>query len=368
MAIAAWGDPADRATWSGTPKSLMEAVAAQGVGVIPIDCRPPKPVLAIGKALHTLEGYRGEWRRGRIVVRATGARVDHAVRMSGAGMVLYVGSSLGLSRGNPRESVARFALIDATWAQRASAVPDLSPDRSTVLAAIAADERRTFRNATHLFTLSRATADDVLRQYDIDPGRVTVTGTGTGPIRPYMGPKDYSNGRILFVAQQRANEKGARLLLDAFELVRAASPNASLTIVGGSFSTDGIRSLPIGVRVLPRVSLSELQALYEEAALFAMPALFEPWGLVYLEALLCRTPVLGLRRCALPEITGNGRYGFLVGEPEAAAIAGEILRAISRPDLLASMGAEGQRHVAERFTWSSTANRILSVVTEYLAS
>jgi glycosyltransferase involved in cell wall biosynthesis len=367
MAIASWGDPDDRATWSGTSKSLMDAIVERGITVVRVDSRPPKPVLAIGKALHTLGGYGGEWRRGPFVVGATRRTVDGAVRRSGAKTVLYLGSSLGLPRRRSLDPVARFVLVDATWVTRASAVPDLSPRRTGVLAAIAAGEQRALQNATHVFTLSHATADDIVRQYHIDPGKVTVTGSGTGPIQPYFGAKDYSSGRILFVAQQRADEKGVRLLLEAFELVRAASPTASLTIVGGGFRTDEARSFPDRVRVLPHVNLSELQALFEEAALFAMPALYEPWGLVYLEALLCRTPVLGLRRRALPEITENGRFGFLIDEPDREAVAAGILRAISCPNLLASMGSEGQRHVAEQFTWSSTANRILSVAANYMA-
>jgi hypothetical protein len=99
MAVATWGDPTDRGRRSATATSLMEAIEAQGVGVIPVDSRPDEAVLAIGNALYSAGAYGSEWWRGRLVVRATQRVVDDAIRPKGAHTVLYVGSSLGLPRG-----------------------------------------------------------------------------------------------------------------------------------------------------------------------------------------------------------------------------------------------------------------------------
>ena len=56
-------------------------------------------------------------------------------------------------------------------------------------------------------------------------------------------------------------------------------------------------------------------SLFQECALYAMPALLEPNGITYLEALANKMPILGLNRFAFPEFSGYGKFGFIVDEP-----------------------------------------------------
>jgi glycosyltransferase involved in cell wall biosynthesis len=291
--------------------------------------------------------------------------VRRALGHDGVGAILYVGGVgiLGVPTKHP-SPIPRFAVCDSIWQSRPHDHPLPQGVAPSVARAIARREVESLHDVSHVFCTSRAAADDVLGT-GVDTERVTVIGTGTGPIRPYEGPKNYTSGRILFVAQQRAEEKGLSVLLRAFEFVRSANPSATLTVVGGSAKLDPER-LPQGVAVLPRVDLATLQSLFEQATLFAMPALFEPWGLVYLESLLCRTPVLGLRRMGYPEIAGGGRYGFIVDRPDPRLVADGILSAFSNPARLATMGKEGQAKVLARFTWAATAERIHSVLERYV--
>ena len=78
------------------------------------------------------------------------------------------------------------------------------------------------------------------------------------------------------------------------------------------------------------------------------------------EALASRTPVLGLNRNGLPEITCYGRYGFLVDRPDPQAVAASLVEAMSDMDRLAWMGTEGQRHVLRHYSWDTVAERILA--------
>ena len=94
------------------------------------------------------------------------------------------------------------------------------------------------------------------------------------------------------------------------------------------------------------------------ASLLVEPMINDPWGQVYLEALLSRTPPIGLDRNGLPEIIGGGKYGFLVREASAAALAETILDASSDPDRLAAMAEAGQRHALSTYSWERTAERI----------
>ena len=77
-----------------------------------------------------------------------------------------------------------------------------------------------------------------------------------------------------------------------------------------------------------------------------------------LEAMVSRTPVMGLNRNGLPEIVDGGRHGFLVDRAEPAALAKAMLCALSDPDRLARMAAAAQRHALENYSWNRVAERI----------
>jgi glycosyltransferase involved in cell wall biosynthesis len=218
-------------------------------------------------------------------------------------------------------------------------------------------ERRSFHSAEHLFAISEYVREDLVGHYGITPDRVTVVGTGRGKITPYFGSKKYKDGTILFVAKERFEEKGGKLLLDAFQKLTTVYPNVKLVMV----CEPKYQALVESVRnAVFKTSLpwEELESLFHQAALFAMPALHEPWGLVYLEALASRCVVLGLDRNALGEITGGGKYGFLVRHATPAAIAAALTLALSDAEKLRSMAAAGQEHCLSKYSWARTASLI----------
>ncbi len=95
------------------------------------------------------------------------------------------------------------------------------------------------------------------------------------------------------------------------------------------------------------------------AALYAGPAERGSWGLIYLESLMCETPVLGLDRGAMRELTDEGRVGLFVEEASGAAVGRAIVDAMSDPERLAEMGRTGRRFVEGRFTRDRVAETIL---------
>jgi glycosyltransferase involved in cell wall biosynthesis len=124
-----------------------------------------------------------------------------------------------------------------------------------------------------------------------------------------------------------------------------------------------VESVP-GVTFKTALPWKELETLFNEVSLFAMPALYEPWGLVYIEALACRTPVLGMNRNALPELTQNGECGFLLNEATPSCVAAKLLEAYSDIPRLATMGYRGQQYVRDRYSWDMTAARIVDALGE----
>jgi glycosyltransferase involved in cell wall biosynthesis len=181
-----------------------------------------------------------------------------------------------------------------------------------------------------------------------------------GSIEPYDGPKDYAAARLLFVAKHYFEAKGGRLVLEAFRLIARHHPGARLTVVGSERPRWLADPLP-NVEFLPYVPWPELERLFREATLLVQPMLNDPWGQVYLEALVSRTPVVGLNRNGLPEIVDYGRHGFLVDEARATDLAAALIDALTHPDRLMAMGLTGQRHVLERYSWDRVARRIAGI-------
>lgn len=218
-------------------------------------------------------------------------------------------------------------------------------------------DRRTYRQMTHIFAIGQHVRDDLIGHYGIDPNRVTAVGTGRGSIEPYRGPKSYGDGPILFVAKLRAEEKGVDLLAQAFSLALARNPALKLLLIGREDFQRYTRIPNVTAKAF--VSQAELQQAFEQAALFAMPARYEPWGLVYLEALACRTPILAMARNAGPEFCDGGRCGFLLDQEDPQALANLLLAAFDNPARLEAMGQHGQRMALERYRWDVTMDRII---------
>jgi glycosyltransferase involved in cell wall biosynthesis len=221
--------------------------------------------------------------------------------------------------------------------------------------------RDAYHQMDHLFPLSEYTRDRLVGRYGVPPERVTVIGSGRGVVEPYHGPKDYGNKTILYAVKAPFADKGGPLLLEAFKLARQRDPALKLWLVGAQGLDERERYTP-GVTVYGFLPLGQLQDLFNRAALFAMPAPNEPWGLVFLEALSCKTPFVALNRRAVPELSGRGRYGFPVDEATPVAVANALLNATSDPECLRRMGEEGQAYCLSRYSWELAIDRILEQV------
>jgi len=151
--------------------------------------------------------------------------------------------------------------------------------------------------------------------------------------------------------------KGGLLLLSAFDEAYRQRPDLRLTIVGDERSRSFVGDRP-GVTLHAHLPWEKLQQLYRESTLLVQPMLNDPWGQVYLEAMVSRTPVMGLNRNGLPELVDGGRHGFLVDRADPSALAEAIVSAVSDPKRLESMAAAAQRHVLHNYSWGRVAERI----------
>ncbi|MDE1145957.1 MAG: glycosyltransferase family 4 protein [Azospirillaceae bacterium] len=367
-----FGDPSHPRTWSGAPRNLGVALQKLGVtveGFHPHLSTPWKVGLA---ARHVMAGY-GRLMTAEQLYRAAPARRHLARQLAaeaakrGTRHIIHTGA-LDLpvveaeATADPMfdraSRVHHYLYCDHTWALAAEHRPDIAGYSPRALAAYEDLERSALNSVDHIFTFGRFVRDHIVDHYGVPAARVTAVGSGMGDIKPYMGPKDYVQPNLLFVCKHLFREKGGELVIEAFQQAVGRRPDLTLTIVADASVRDRVPQHP-NIDFRSSLPWAELQELYRRASLLVQPMLNDPWGQVYLEGLISRTPVLGLARNGLPEITGDGRYGFLAPQADPLVLADLIIQAVSDPQRLAVMGARGQSHVMETYTWDRVARAVL---------
>jgi glycosyltransferase involved in cell wall biosynthesis len=124
-------------------------------------------------------------------------------------------------------------------------------------------------------------------------------------------------------------------------------------VEGGSF-TDELKTLAHGLGIAsdviftgPRPDVARVMAACD---LFTMPSFEEPFGLVFLEAMAMKKPVIALDNGGTPEVVEHGRSGLLSSPQDIPGLAQNILTLLKDPELRAKMGEYGRTQVSERFS------------------
>jgi glycosyltransferase involved in cell wall biosynthesis len=360
-----FGPPRDAATWSGAPNNLAVALEKLGVDVVGVHPRVTKARKLMFAGQYVMSGYG--WLDGtEALLRSPAVRdfcartVSTQARALGARHVLHTGT-LDLPETDLQRGIRHYLYCDQTWNLSLQYRPDRARYSEVAVQRFEELERRAYDQMQHIFTFGDYVRKNLIEHYGVVPERVTAVGSGTGRIEPYEGEKNYAEGCLLFVAKHLFAAKGGFLVLEAMKLIAARRPGLKLVIVGDDKYREFIGAQP-NVEIRGRLTWDELQNLYRSARLLVQPMINDPWGQVYLEALLSRTPVVGLNRNGLPEITQWGRHGFFVDQAEPWALAAAVLEAVENPTRLARMGASGQRYVLENHGWDRVARRVHDVI------
>ena len=101
----------------------------------------------------------------------------------------------------------------------------------------------------------------------------------------------------------------------------------------------------------------EVIQLLTHATVFACPSLYEPLGIVNLEAMACGTAVVGSRVGGIPEVVSDGETGLLVPPDDPAALAGALNALVADPGRAAAMGQRGRQRAVAEFSWAASPRR-----------
>ncbi|WP_344249536.1 glycogen synthase [Isoptericola hypogeus] len=278
-------------------------------------------------------------------------------------------------------------------------------------------ERTAYHGAAGVIAVSAGMRADILRVYpELDPARVHVVHNGidlAGWQRPPAGDAaaervvrelgiDPERPAVVFVGRI-TRQKGLPYLLRAaarlpreVQLVLCAGAPDTPEILaevralvddlrrarGGSSGPSG-SSEEAGVvwieQMLPR---PDLVAVLAACTVFVCPSVYEPLGIVNLEAMAVGLPVVGTATGGIPEVVDDGVTGALVPieqaddgtgtpvDPErfVADLAAALTAAVEDPARAAVMGAAGRRRAEEHFAWSAIAERTMDVYRAVLAA
>ncbi|HXR37488.1 MAG TPA: glycogen synthase [Terracidiphilus sp.] len=253
-------------------------------------------------------------------------------------------------------------------------------------------EHTAIHDADAIIAVSQGTKADILRAYpDVDPRRIHViyngidlneyqktTGTqalidyGVDPAVPY----------VLFVGRI-TRQKGVTHLVDAINFL---PPETQVVLCAGAPDTPEIAAElrakvdearqhhPRIVWIEKMVTKQEAIQLYSNCRVFCCPSVYEPFGIINLEAMACRAPVVASATGGIKEVVVDGQTGYLVPfdqdpvtsfprDPTAFArdLASRINELLQNPEACSAFGDAGRRRVEEVFSWTAIAHQTIDL-------
>lgn len=247
-------------------------------------------------------------------------------------------------------------------------------------------ERTAIETADAVIAVSGAMREDILTCYPtLDPDKVHIVHNGidTTLYRPDSGTDvldrlglDRKRPYVLFVGRI-TRQKGVPHLLRA---VRGIDPAAQVVLCAGAPDTpeidrefrelyqelsrvrEGVHWIP---QMLPR---PEVIQLLTHAAAFACPSVYEPLGIVNLEAMACGTPVVASQVGGIPEVVDDGKTGLLVAVDDdfEAGLTRALDQVIGDPEAARRMGEAGRERAVGEFGWDAVARRTVRLYKDTL--
>jgi len=203
-------------------------------------------------------------------------------------------------------------------------------------------------------------------EYAPDPATEVLDKHGIDPSRPY----------VIFVGRI-TRQKGLPVLLRA---ASALEPEAQLVLCAGAPDTPellaevtalvaGLQASRSGVIWIPdMLPKPEIIQLLTHALVFVCPSVYEPLGIVNLEAMACGTAVVGSRVGGIPEVVDAGVTGLLVPPDDPASLGDALNALIHDPVRAAAMGLAGRERAVAEFSWDTVAAQTVALYGELTAA
>jgi glycosyltransferase involved in cell wall biosynthesis len=173
-------------------------------------------------------------------------------------------------------------------------------------------------------------------------------------------------GDIVILSVQRlVQRKGLEYLIYAIPTVVKENPHVKFVIIGEGPEKVKLKELAKTLKVSERiiflgfVSSDDLPRYYSACDIFALPSLYEQFGLVLAEAMACGKPVVSTEVGAIPEVVENGKTGLLVEPKNPTQFAEALLKLANDKNLRKKMGGAGRKKAEKEYDWNIIARKYL---------
>ncbi len=233
-------------------------------------------------------------------------------------------------------------------------------------------ERQGVESSDAVIAVSQGMRDDVIAHYRVDPDRVVVIHNGidlagyrrvddTSALRAHGIEEPY----VLFVGRI-SRQKGIMHLLEAAEslpdgvtvVLCAGSPDTPEVEAEMRAKVNQMRNVVWINKMLPK---DQVIQLYSHAAVFACPSVYEPFGIINLEAMACETAVVATKVGGIPEVVEDGRTGILVEPANPRQLLDAIVALLNSPETAMKMGLAGRARVEKHFSWDAIARQTMGL-------
>lgn len=359
-------EPFDPRTWSGSSRFFFESLHRQGVLHGAVSAQPLKLTQLFYKGLsfhpelmkwkfkyHLNTGYYNQ------MTQAAKRRLS-LIDQSQFDTIVQIGALFDMT-GIKGKSVVSYH--DGNLASLISSPYGYPQIKQSYIQRTMQYERDLYSRIDLIFTMSKWLADTFYQDFGIQADKVFPIGAGINLARVRdIENKSYEAPRLLFVGKD-FKRKGGDVLLEAFQIVRKEVNDVELTIIGPA-----LESVPDGVRCKGFISkltddgLNTLLDEYERASIFVLPSLYEPFGVVFLEAMAHHLPCIGSNICAMPEIIHHNKTGYVVPPKDPKTLAKHLIQLLKSPDRCREFGNAGYLHYAQNYTWETVVSRMRSII------
>ena len=216
--------------------------------------------------------------------------------------------------------------------------------------------------------VSKSTQEELEQTFEIEPDQIVTipNGVDTMTFKPLNADdvrKKYKldNRFVVLFVGRNDPQKGVRYLVEAVQKLRKDIPEITLVMVGQPDVYHDTHILCI-----PHAGKDELIKLYSLSDVFVLPSIYEPFGIVLLEAMACGTACIGTRVGGIPEVIKDRSTGYLVEPESCLGIADAIASLYHDPEKRKIMGKKGRERVKSLFDWSNIAKRTGEVYRQVL--
>jgi glycosyltransferase involved in cell wall biosynthesis len=216
-------------------------------------------------------------------------------------------------------------------------------------------EKSVYQNATLNFTMSSNISQSIIKDYACSPQKISCVYCGANvqaTENEIFEENRFSSRNILFVGVDW-ERKGGPVLAKAFRTVLDTYPDATLTIVGCTPQLD----LP-NCNIVGRIPLSDVKQYFKQASVFCLPTTLEPFGIVFLEAMAHKLPIIGTKIGAIPDFILEGKNGYMVEPNNSQQLSQKIIELIGSREKCKILGEYGHKFFWSRYTWEKTGLRI----------